>query len=287
MRLITHDGTFHADEVFAYVFLKELFPHAPLIRTRNLSLIQEDDIVFDVGGGLYDHHSIQKTYRNGIPYASSGLVWKDYGRRIIQKHGVKRPVALDKIHQLVDERLIQALDAHDNGYDISASMPLLSTSDIIMLYNQDKDHGFEEAVRFATQLFRNLLRKLKASTDAYGIIKKALRNRKDREILLLPCSCPWVGPLLDLDKKEDIQFVIYPDDTEGYRLQVVPKRVGTFDPRKTLPPAWAGKNGTELNALTGIQDGIFCHAGLFIAGALSIESTYHLGQIAVREGIES
>ena len=63
----THSGKFHADDVLAFAMLKEfLSPELKLTRTRDMSLIAQADIVFDVGGifnphnGRFDHH--QKSY---------------------------------------------------------------------------------------------------------------------------------------------------------------------------------------------------------------------------------
>ncbi|MFQ3265592.1 MAG: uncharacterized UPF0160 family protein, partial [Colwellia sp.] len=60
--IATHNGNFHADDVFSIAALKNIFPSIKLIRTRNLELIAKADIVIDVGGeydadaGRFDHH---------------------------------------------------------------------------------------------------------------------------------------------------------------------------------------------------------------------------------------
>ena len=65
MRIITHDGIFHADEVFAIALLHEVIGNCPIERTRNISIedYENKDVwIVDVGGiydvekNLFDHH---------------------------------------------------------------------------------------------------------------------------------------------------------------------------------------------------------------------------------------
>ena len=48
--IVTHNGNFHADDVFSVAALKSIFPTFNLIRTRNVDVIAKADIVIDVGG---------------------------------------------------------------------------------------------------------------------------------------------------------------------------------------------------------------------------------------------
>ncbi len=86
----THNGNFHADDVFSVAALRSVLPSFKLIRTRNLDLIAKADIVIDVGGeydpdtGRFDHHQRGGAGQreNAIPYSSFGLVWQKYGLEI-------------------------------------------------------------------------------------------------------------------------------------------------------------------------------------------------------------
>lgn len=50
--IATHSGTFHADESLAVYMLKQLdeFKDAQVVRTRDATVINQADIVVDVGG---------------------------------------------------------------------------------------------------------------------------------------------------------------------------------------------------------------------------------------------
>ncbi|MGH0180566.1 UNVERIFIED_CONTAM: hypothetical protein FKN15_004571 [Acipenser sinensis] len=64
LRIGTHNGTFHCDEVLACFLLKQLpeYKDAEIVRTRDPALLSECDVVVDVGGEFdpkrhrYDHH---------------------------------------------------------------------------------------------------------------------------------------------------------------------------------------------------------------------------------------
>ena len=70
----THGGKFHADDVFSTALLQILRPDIQV--TRGFVVPDDfDGIVYDVGGGMFDHHSEPRECRpNGVPYAAFGLL---------------------------------------------------------------------------------------------------------------------------------------------------------------------------------------------------------------------
>ncbi|MEY2683050.1 MAG: hypothetical protein RJA09_194, partial [Pseudomonadota bacterium] len=60
--IATHNGTFHADDVFGVGVLMGVFPNHQLLRTRQQAAIDAADFAVDVGGtwvperGRFDHH---------------------------------------------------------------------------------------------------------------------------------------------------------------------------------------------------------------------------------------
>src|SRR5271154_3301935 len=90
MKVATHPGNFHADDVFAIAALGLAAGPLQVIRTRDETVAADCDARVDLGGrsdparGDFDHH--QKggagERSNGIPYASFGLVWRQYGLQL-------------------------------------------------------------------------------------------------------------------------------------------------------------------------------------------------------------
>ena len=75
----THGGKFHADDVFSTALLQIVRPDIQV--TRGFAVPDRfDGIVYDIGGGMFDHHSEPRETRpNGVPYAAFGLLWRVLG----------------------------------------------------------------------------------------------------------------------------------------------------------------------------------------------------------------
>jgi uncharacterized UPF0160 family protein len=56
----------------------------------------------------------------------------------------------------------------------------------------------------------------------------------------------------------------------------VPRELGSFDNRRDLPEAWAGLEGVDLVAATGVEGALFCHAKRFLVVADSYEGIREL-----------
>lgn len=285
----THHGKFHADEVFAVAILRQLHPNAKIVRTRDPELLSKCDIVVDVNRSPYDHHTTDKQYReNGIPFASAGLIWRDYGSSVIAKFG-GHGSALKALQDTIDEKVIQAIDAIDNGVDLDRDTRIKGISEVIGTFNppwnskDDENEAFERAVRFASDILVNYLRSELSRLDAVDLVKDAYQHRSEPSLLILEQFCPWTDTLLDLDTQQQVLFVIFPDRSGQYRLQVVPKSPRTFEARKPLPSTWAGKEGDEFVRASGVADAVFCHPARFIAGAKSLAGIMQLAHFAIEE----
>ncbi|MEK7128127.1 MAG: MYG1 family protein [Patescibacteria group bacterium] len=62
LKLVTHDGSFHSDDIFAaatlQIYLEKKGEAFEIIRTRDEEIIKNGDFVFDVGG-IYDEKKKQ------------------------------------------------------------------------------------------------------------------------------------------------------------------------------------------------------------------------------------
>ena len=284
--IATHNGNFHADDVFSVAALKCIFPSFKLIRTRDLALISQADIVIDVGGeydpdaGRFDHHQRGGAgeRNNGIPYSSFGLIWKKYGLDICQ--GSK------DIANAVDTSLVSTIDAIDCGHVEGVSKGI-SLSQTISMFNptwQEDSHFdtcFDEAVDFASRVLARFIASANGGISAKEIVAKAIDNAEDPRVIVLDKYIPWKTTVHALS--EEALFMIYPSESGQWRIQAVPIELGSFEDRKSLPEQWAGLSGKELQSVTGIDDAMFCHNGLFIAGAASFESTLKMASIALQE----
>ncbi|QQE79819.1 MYG1 family protein [Alicyclobacillus sp. SO9] len=289
MKLGTHNGTFHADDVLAYVILSELFKDAELTRSRDKDTLLKLDIVFDVGGGQFDHHTKDKEFRtSGIPFAAAGLIWRQFGKDLIAQTAPDlSALEVEKIHLNVDESFIAGLDAVDNGITLETSFPIPNLADVVHWFNpgwdasDDEDHAFLQASSFARTVFLKSLQRQFDRVRARQYVISAFDSRQNSKLLILERGGHWLDTLLEIDKKNEVLFVVYPDTHRGYRLQTVRRNKGTFASRKDLPEAWAGLPEDELNQVIGVSDAIFCHPARFIAGAESFESVLKMAHMAI------
>jgi len=273
--IATHNGNFHADDVFSIAALKSIFPSFKLIRTRDLELIAKADIVIDVGGEYdsdadrFDHHQRGGAgeRENGIPYSSFGLIWQKYGLEICQDN--------QDVANAVDAGLVSTIDAIDCGHVKGVSQGI-SLSQTISMFNptwQEDSHFdtcFDEAVDFASRVLTRFI-----------AVAKAIDSAQDPRVIVLEKYTPWKRTVHALS--EEALYMIYPSQTGQWRIQTVPVELGSFEDRKSLPKQWAGLSDNELKEVTGIDDAMFCHNGLFIAGAESFESTMKMASIALNE----
>ena len=94
LNLYTHDGIFHADDVFAAALLSLMCEDINVVRGSDTDIPEGGDwIVFDIGGGELDHHTPENKENNGthpgteIPYAACGLVWRKYYPEVLAAAG--------------------------------------------------------------------------------------------------------------------------------------------------------------------------------------------------------
>lgn len=284
--IATHNGNFHADDVFSIAALKNVFPSFKLIRTRDLALIGKADVVIDVGGeydpeaGRFDHHQRGGAgeRENGIPYSSFGLIWQKYGLEICQGN--------EAVAKSVDSGLVSTIDAIDCGH-VKGVSEGISLSQTISMFNptwQEDSHFdtcFDEAVDFASRVLTRFIASANGGISAKDIVAKAIENAEDPRVIVLEKYTPWKRTVHALS--DEALFVVYPSESGQWRIQTVPVELGSFEDRKSLPKPWAGLSDTALQEVTCIDDAMFCHNGLFIAGAESFESTMKMASIALQE----
>lgn len=166
-KFITHAGSFHADDVMATVLLEILYEDISLARVAEIDEKDTDAFVYDIGLGNYDHHQDDKVRRdNGIAYSSVGLIWRDYGIKILDKLGIQDYIE-DYFYD-IDDQIIMPIDALDNGEGERISMTI---SSVISISNPfwnspiSGDEAFLKSVDFMRMVFHVYIEYLK---DVYN-----------------------------------------------------------------------------------------------------------------------
>jgi len=292
LKVATHSGTFHADDVFAFAILNiATGGQVELLRTRDSSLLEKAEVVFDVGGSLspengrYDHHMRDKPLRaSGEPYSSAGLIWKSYGEAVVAQifPDATREATL-RIASRMDCGLIRDVDLMDNGAMNSTSGHI---SSLIEAFNptfaendREENAAFLQAAELAKDVLARVAARANAAILAESTVAMAAQASEDPRLLILDSRVPWEDAVFDLDLTE-LLYVIRPAG-DAWTCNAVPPERGSFAQRRALPDAWGGLRDLALAALTAVEDATFCHSGLFVCGARSRQGALKLAHLAL------
>ena len=295
LKLITHDGTFHADEIFATAALKILFNKRgesfEVVRTRVEEVFKTGDYVYDVGGvydevnNRFDHHQPggAGAYADGIPYSSFGLIWKKHGSEI---------AGGEEVMEIITEKLVKPIDAFDNGVSITESKSKVDPYIIQRFFESISrptweedvaltDAYFNRNVELAKEILEREIVHTQAKINARAGLIKCYEDAKDKRIVVFDRRYPLGG----INKlMPEALFIVSERRHDGvWSLLTIRK---TDDPdnfanKKDLPKAWAGLRDEELQKVTGVSDAVFCHNALWMAVAKTKEGVMKLAQIAL------
>jgi len=289
--LVTHDSTFHADDVFATatlaIFLNDDYE---LIRTRDVEIIAKADYVYDVGGekdfekNRFDHHQIggAGVRKNGIPYASFGLVWEKFGEELC---GSK------KVADVVGLKLVQGVDAQDNGLDLynpkENVVPYVIQQYLYSLRptwceEADYDGAFKEAVVLAKNILFREIKIAKDNQEGYERVYRVYDSSKNKKLIVLNEKLPWEYALVE---KSEPQIVVALRPDGRWKAEATFVSHNSSIRRIKFPKSWAGLRDFELQNETGVIDAVFCHNGLFMVVALSKEGALKLAEKALESNI--
>jgi len=290
MKASTHDGRFHAAEIFALAVLKLIFPDLEIVRSRNENVYKNVDIIVDVGGVydsenlIFDHHQRNFSIKreSGIPYASFGLVWKKYGKLLCGS---------SEASEYIDSMIVQAIDADDNGIEIFETTvdgtPFHSLSDIIESFvpryvNDEKlQEGFDHALNFATSYMK---RQIKLAKELFEValpnIRNSIKIAEDPQILIFKkFDKTWLNFISQ--ESEKARFVIFPTHRKTWAIRCIPQRGRKFEYCKLLPSEWGGRQ-KDFAEISGVHDALYCHNGCFLAEAETFEGAHKLTVFALK-----
>lgn len=277
IQVVTHNGGFHSDDVFAVAALQLLLgkENIAVTRTRDEAVIAAADWVVDVGGVFdakakrFDHHQNGAPVReNGIPYAALGLVWQALGEEV---SGGREAAAL------IEERLVLPIDAGDNGinlYTLTGTVAPFEVQSVINLHSPvwdsdgDEDAAFMEAVETARMILSRFVTHATAQVAAAAYAKECYEAAADKRVVV----CEKRISKNHFTEFSEVLFVVSPSentDDATWRATAVPVSKSSFASRQPFPESWRGLRDRALADVSGIDDALFTHKSgfLFVAGS--------------------
>ena len=297
--IVTHNGGYHADDVFACatiaLWLEYQKQPYKIIRSREESDIKKADFVVDVGGqyqpdqNLFDHHQNNFSAEdrpNQIPWASFGLVWKTFGFDICKNQ---------KVVDFIEQKVVQPIDALDNGVTFNQTIiegihPYTINS-IIQTYapawneSASIDKAFLQAVNLAKHIIKREVAISIANQEAEQIIETYIKNTTESpEVLIIDKHIMSRNMLVSATTSyPEILIIIYKHSSGNWHITTTRDKIEDFKSRINLPEDWAGISSEELNKKTGIVDGVFCHKQRFLCATQSLTSAKHLARLAIAQ----
>ncbi len=301
IKLVTHNGAFHADDIFACATLMLVLDKEgkkyEVVRTRDPEIIKTGDYVFDLGGeysiekNIYDHHQVggagKRLVGDGdkkveVEYASFGLVWKNFGLKLVQHQ---------EILDFIDKKLVAPIDAGDNGmnlveniYDVSPYMVHNFFGVMHPTWKEDKsdmDAIFLRCVDIAKIILKREIAQATDGQEAQNKVLEAYNNAVDKRLVIMDTAYPYEYALSGMTEP---LYVIYPKTADKtWAVKAVRLDPKGFKNKKDLPSAWAGLRDADLQKVSGVEDAVFCHRGLFTAVARSKEGAIALAQKALSQ----
>ncbi len=277
---ITHAGKFHPDDVFSTALLDKLFPSSKVIRVNKVEKTNEEQIVYDIGFGKFDHHGSDAKWRNEkIKYSSFGLLWAHYGKEYLKNITTD----YEDVWNRIDTKLVCQIDGIDNGNfpTIKADYELLDLDKIIDMYNnnwddkEDNDYNFIKAVNMASIIIDNLVKKEISNNKAFKKVIEIINNTKDN-ILYLDEYMPYEEAIFHKDNSSKFKAIIFPAKRGGFSIKPITISKDSYELKYNFPKEWWGKHDEELASISGIKTAEFIHATGFIAVTKTKEDAYLL-----------
>lgn len=318
---ITHDGIFHPDDVFACAILSLLYPEIVLMRTRDRSIIKlkrTDAIIFDVGlvydpiSSSFDHHQEGFDKRRpggGLKYASAGLIWLEFGDKILEKMLRERfgycpgPGYIEAIKARVDKSLLANIDAHDTGEKLnfytSNVAGYISKKNLIWETDDPKaknNGAFIEAVHYAKKILETEIISAISVEHGKAVIKKYVEAIEDEEteILVLPRFVGgWASQITSMNTgvAKRLKIVVMPSFPEGdlWFARAIPDSRCDDDElngfggkcRMLFPESWRTLSEKGFKLETGVIDATFCNKDGSFAAARTQEGAIQLAKLAL------
>jgi uncharacterized UPF0160 family protein len=296
MRIVTHNGKIHSDEVSSIALLSTYFSYKnheiTVLRTRDFEKFLLTDILVDVGleynhdSLKYDHHQkdFNETWsdKDTVLLSCLGLIWRHYGSEIIEMYLTDNSDQYDdsfnyseetinELKDIIYYKLFQEIDATDNctpfGNDYIS--PLVAALNGDINDEEIQNENFNKAVELVGNIF-NI--KFKEIINSYFNFQKDLETVKQMNLsgpyLIVDKNIPTIFKCLtELDPENKIKFCIFVNQKEQKEQNEY-----TIKARNKFNPVCPILSEDMLRQSCNENDIIFVHKGGFLAKTKTLET---------------
>lgn len=253
--IITHDGKFHPDELFAIALLKKFFCKTKeIIRTRDENLLQkglEDPYTILVDVGLvddaaklaFDHHQTSMTKKWIVneyfetPYSATGLVFE-----YLVNNGFMN--SLDKYGiEFIKNEWVIPIDAADNGVKPCEKMG------VVFGFNrngkEENNIQFQKALNMMEQVLDNIVYRAQQFSESSRITETLVSKAEHYEndnicTLIVNADDKNIDVKYALTINPNIDFFISKREDGLYGIKTAPLTIDNmFSQKNTIPRHFA------------------------------------------------
>lgn len=220
LKIATHNGIFHADEVTAIALLK-LFGNDEVLVTRlkhETKDFSSYDMVIDIGRKFdgkkyFDHHQ----YKGGK--SSAGLIWE-----YLEEEG--RYPSISRLIKKVDENDVGITKA--KPFEYSSLIKHFNSNDNI--YGKEQEECFKKAVEFAYTVFHSLKHNEEELKEAQSIVNYSFHFEGNKKIIELEKFTRFWSRYINGQTMPGINAVVWEDEADGsWKVKIPSKRPGSFE----------------------------------------------------------
>ena len=241
VNVVVHGGCFHSDDIACVALLKLVYNKVNVVRKFKVDPDSETaDYILDIGRMdkitenqvFLDHHQAPEIIDNTqVKHcAFSKLVERmlDADDVVFRKH--------------LFNALVLPISAQDNGQNGAElglmPSPLTFVNAMTLSWKDDQklsDQRFNEVVDMAMVVIKNIIKNVKDKVEAINEVTYAI-SRAEGGVMTLSRFLPWTDTVVEYnDGFPKIKLVVFPNNRGGVTLQVVPKKIGSFESWLKIP----------------------------------------------------
>lgn len=267
--ITVHDGSFHADDVFAVAFIFLLcrlsgLPLPAVIRTRDKS--KAKGVCVDVFEGLFDHHGARAGIDPcGTPWSGATRLWFWFLDLALLRGS--------RAHEIFYNLVLKPLSKIDNGKELEpGEVTLFSFVPVFNPGYGDEDEleaSFFKAVKIAEDIILGAWAKAQADAKGEEVMAEIVELAQHEDVVTVPVGLDDLWPEALVDTKAKLVIISAPTGT--HFIQSVPSsKANRFSAKVLAPMAWRGHRDKEFQEISGYSSGVFCHVAGFISGATDL-----------------
>lgn len=262
VKLVTHAGNFHSDDVTATALL-QLYFEKKGIRTELVRTFKPADagytdstpncVVYDIGLGQYDHHQVGpdafhclREDPDGVTrkYAAVGLLWREIGEELVGKYSLA-----------VYDGIIKPIDDHDNGNGHNPLSTLIGNMNPTR--SNPTETEFEVAFCHAVHLIKEML------CETFKKYRTQLHNEEELRKYAKAGNAYLISPTFmsgadEVCREMGIPFYVYPNIRGGWCFKTIcpdPKNMSVhFVDIPDEVRTWTGVNFLHPSCFLGSAD---------------------------------